>query len=53
MICYIHIPNIKTLCLVVSGKKIFFMFSLYKLCKTCDPGAGPFLTIWAFFEQTQ
>ena len=31
--------NIKALGLVVSEKKIFFMFSL-NLCKTCDPRGG-------------
>ena len=39
--CYI--PNIKALGLMVSDKKIFSCFSYIRLCKTCDPGAGPFL----------
>ena len=31
-----------TLCLVISDKKMFFMFSLYKPLKNVTPGAGHF-----------
>ena len=31
-----------TLCLVISDKKMFFMFSLYKPIKNVTPGAGHF-----------
>ena len=36
-------PNIKVLGLVVSDKIIFSNSPYISLCKTCDPGAGPFL----------
>ena len=37
------IPNIKTLGIVVSDKKLFQCFPYTSLCKTCDPGARAFL----------
>ena len=30
----------------------FFMFYYISLCKTCDPGMGPFFATGALFEQT-
>ena len=36
-------PDIKALGLVVTDKKIFYISPYIGLCKTCDPGAVPFL----------
>ena len=49
---YVTYPNTKALGLVVSDKKIFSCFHYRSLCKTCDPGMGPFLTPGAYFEPT-
>ena len=46
-----YITNIKALCFVVS-EKFFSCHPYIILYKTCDPGAGPFLTPVALFEQT-
>ena len=35
---------------LVISDKIFSMFSFISQCKTCDPGAGPFLAPGAQFE---
>ena len=32
--------------LMVSDKKIFYVFHYISLCKTCDPGVGPFEQTW-------
>ena len=46
--------HIKALVLVVSDKKVFYVFPISQ-CKTCDPWPrmdGPFLATVALFEHT-
>ena len=40
-----------TLCLVVLDKKVFHVSPYIRLCKTCDPGAEPFLATGVYFEK--
>ena len=40
------ITNIKALGLMVSVKKIYFMFISISLCETCDPRAGAIFVHW-------
>ena len=46
------ISNIKALCLVVSGKKIFSCFPIQANVKHVTPWMGPFLASGALFEHT-